>query len=202
VRLLSPRLETNVTGMIVDQPALVLNRGWQPIKFLPIGTCIATLLRDMACVIHPETFEPLSFEAWLERAPEDSRMIKTSGRPVPAPDVIVLKEYGKMPPTKIGFNRSTLFRRDEHTCQYCGVQLPGSELQIEHVMPRSRGGPTTWENTVAACDRCNSYKADRLPAEAGMTLRTKPSAPRWKPGLRIPQGAVRPLWVKLLKQGA
>ncbi len=554
--------------MIVDQPCLVLNSGWQPIGFQPIGICIATMLRGMGCVIHPETYEPLTFEEWMERHPIDARMIPTANVPVPAPDVIVLTQYGKKPPMKVGFNRQNLFKRDEHTCfaagtrvlmadgrlkhiedveegdrvidawgqpqnviatgsrkatnvvrlksrrsweetlvttdhrfltprqefveignqpdylvlprkidyeptdapfdvagflskelpgrwfrvrdgriywsrrsherglpttikpsadlaywlglycaegyysgrshftlsfhldeedtlaraaarigeeqfgvsptvdrlsekntcvvrfcskmlgiildeyvghlaqnkkvpwdligsfrkeflrglvegdgriyreegkivlnmtgeqavfgaqaimwglgifptvqnvnrenklpswsltlhaanyfrflkevmgenpenegtkifgdesfvwrkfgytepvsgsmrvydieventhsfiangyavhncQYCGVNLPGHELQIEHVMPRSRGGPTTWENTVAACDDCNSRKADKTPREAGMTLRKKPEPPRWKPGIRIPQGEVRPMWLKLLKQGA
>lgn len=190
--------------MIVNEPCLQLNSSWQPIGFYPIGVCIATLLRQMGCVIHPVTYEPLTFEQWIERddLPANTRMIKTSGQPVPAPDVIVLTEYGKVPPRKIGFNRQNLFKRDVYTCQYCGISLPGSELQIEHIMPRSRGGPTSWENTVAACDGCNSRKADKTPREAGMTLRTKPTTPSWKPGLQVPQGEVRPLWLKLLKQGA
>lgn len=194
MRLQSPRLENNVR--IVDQPCLVLNSAWQATTFLPIGTVIATLLRDMACVIHPETYEPLTFKEWLVRAPMDSRFIKTSGRPVPAPEIIVLKKYGQRPPQKVGFNRQNLFRRDEHSCQYCGVELPGSKLQIEHVTPRSKGGPTTWENCVAACDDCNSRKADRTPRQAGMKLRKKPSVPRWKPGLRVPRGARRPVWAR------
>jgi len=181
---------------------MVLNSAWQVTTFLPIGTAIEFLLRDRAAVIHPVTFEPLSFEDWMERAPEDSRWIKTSGKPVPAPDVVVLKSYGKMPPQKVGFNRSNLFRRDEHTCQYCGVGLPSSKLQIEHVLPRSRKGPTSWENCVAACNNCNSSKADKTPAEAGMKLRKKPATPSWKPGVRIPQGEIRPLWAQFLKQGA
>jgi 5-methylcytosine-specific restriction endonuclease McrA len=181
---------------------LVLNSAWQPIGFQPIGVCIATLLRRMGCVIHPETYEPLTFGEWMKRAPADSRFIKTSNRPVPAPDVIVLTEYGKRPPMKIGFNRQNLFKRDVFSCQYCGVNLPGSELQVEHVMPRSRGGPTTWENTVAACDSCNSRKADRLPSEAGMTLRKKPQKPSWKPGIKLPNVAPRPIWGQFLKQGA
>ncbi|MGD9728542.1 MAG: HNH endonuclease [Nitrospira sp.] len=188
--------------MIVDEPCLVLNSAWQPIRFMPIGICITTMLREMACAIHPETFEPLKFEAWMDRAPDTQRMIPTAGRPVPAPDVIVLTEYGKVPPMKVGFNRQNLFRRDQHTCQYCGVQLPGHKLQVEHVFPRSRGGPTTWENTVAACDGCNSRKADRTPTEAGMTLMKRPHPPRWEPGLHIPQTEVRPLWNQFLKQGA
>lgn len=188
--------------MIVNEPCLVLNSAWQPVGFQPIGVCIATLLRSMGCVIHPETFEPLTFEQWMERAPDNARMIPTANRDVPAPDVIVLTKFGKVPPMKIGFNRQNLFRRDDHTCQYCGVNLPGSKLQVEHVFPRSRGGGNSWENCVAACDACNSHKADRTPAEAGMALRKKPAAPRWKPGIRIPQGEVRPLWIKLLRQGA
>jgi len=191
-----------VNERIVDQPCLVLNSAWQPIGFQPISVCISTILREMGCVIHPETYEPLTFDEWMERAPDDSRWIPTANRPVAAPDVIVLTQYGKKPPMKIGFNRQNLFKRDQHTCQYCGVGLPGSELQIEHIMPRSRGGPTTWENTVAACDSCNSQKADKTPSEAGMRLRKKPAAPSWKPGIRVPQGEVRPLWLKLLKQGA
>jgi len=188
--------------VIIDEPALVLNSNWEATTFLPIGTCIATLMRDMACVIHPETFEPLTFEEWLERAPENSRLIKTSGKPVPAPDVIVLKKYGARPPMKVGFNRQNLFKRDEHSCQYCGAELPGSKLQIEHVLPRSKGGPTTWTNCVAACDSCNSRKADMTPKQAGMKLRKKPAAPRWKPGLRVPRGAVRPIWAQFVRQGA
>lgn len=190
-----------MTEMIVNQPCLVLNKAWQPIGFQPISVCIATLLREMGCVIHPETYEPLTFVEWMKRAPADSRMIPTANKDVPAPCAIVLSEYGKRPPMKIGFNRQNLFRRDQHSCQYCGVQLPGSKLQVEHVFPSSRGGPTTWENTVAACNKCNSTKADKTPAEAGMTLRSTPAAPSWKPGIRIPQGEVRPLWEKLLKQG-
>ena len=153
-------------------------------------------------MVHPETFEPLSFEAWMERAPEDSRLIKTSNRPVPAPDVVVLKQYGARPPMKVGFNRQNLFKRDDHECQYCGVGLPGSKLQIEHVLPRSRGGPTNWENCVAACDDCNSRKADKTPRQTGMGLRKKPAVPSWKPGLRIPRGAVRTAWQPFLRQGA
>lgn len=188
--------------MLVDQPCLVLNSSWQPVTFLPIGTVIATLLRDQAAVIHPVTFEPLTFEEWMERAPEDSRFIRTSSRPVPAPDVCVLKKYGQKPPMKVGFNRENLFRRDDRTCQYCGVTLPVVKLQVEHVVPRSKGGPTTWENCVAACNACNSQKADKTPSEAKMKLRKQPTAPRWKSSIRPPRGVVRPIWMQFLRQGA
>ena len=188
--------------MIVDRKCLWLNRNWVPIDFRSVRTTIENVMRDQAAVIHPITFEPLTFEEWVERAPEDSVFIKTSGRPVPMPEVIVLKKYGEVPERKVGFNRQNLFRRDQNTCQYCGDRLPAPELQIEHVMPRSRGGPTSWENCVAACDTCNSSKADKTPAEANMRLRKKPTTPSWKPGVRVPQGEVRPIWLQFLKQGA
>ena len=188
--------------MLIHEPALVLNSAWQPITFLPIGTCISTLMRDMACVVHPTTYEPLSFEEWMERAPDDSRFIKTSGRPVPAPDVIVLKKYGKRPPMRIKFNRTNLFRRDEFHCQYCGTELPGSRLQVEHVIPKSRGGPTTWENTVAACNDCNSRKGNKTPEEAGMRLKRQPAKPRWKRVIRPPAAHYNKNWLPFLKQGA
>jgi len=187
---------------LLNEPVLTLNSNWQTCTFLPVKVVICTLLRDMACVVHPETFEPLSFEQWMDRAPTDSRFIKTSGRPVAIPDVIVLKKYGKMPPMKIGFNRQNLFRRDENICQYCGIGLPNSKLQVEHVLPLSKGGGTTWENCVAACNSCNSTKADRLPAEAGMKLRKKPITPSWTPGISLPKGKVRPIWRQFLRQGA
>lgn len=185
--------------MIVNEPCLVLNSAWQPVTFLPIGTAIATLMRDQAAVVHPETFEPLSFDEWLERAPADSRWIKTASTPVPAPELVVLKKYGQKPPLKVGFNRQNLFKRDANTCQYCGDALPSAQLQVEHVLPKSRGGPTTWENVVAACNDCNSVKADRTPEEAGMRLRKKPQKPSWQPSIRVPQAQIRDVWIPFLK---
>ena len=74
-----------------------------------------------------------------------------------------------------------MFKRDHYTCQYCGVQPGTEELSIDHVVPRSQGGMSSWENCVLACVACNKRKADRTPEQAGMRLRKRPVRPTWKP---------------------
>lgn len=195
---ISPPRSERCRMSILNEPTLVLNRNWQPITFLPVKTAICTVLRDMASVMEPENYYLLDFDGWCEEAPENSRWIKTSTSRVPAPEVIVLKKYGERPPRKINFNRPNLARRDDYTCQYCGDTLGLGKLTVEHIMPRSRGGPTTWDNCVAACRTCNSRKADKTPKEAGMKLRKEPRKPKWDPKLRIPQGILRPSWEPFL----
>ncbi len=93
------------------------------------------------------------------------------------PKVIRLKYKMAIPNTELPFSRENIFKRDEYTCQYCGKKLSGKELTLDHVYPKSRLGPDTWENIVACCQECNQYKANRTPKEAGMKLLRRPSRP-------------------------
>ena len=95
------------------------------------------------------------------------------------PEVILLARYGKVPGRHLVFSRRNLFKRDRYTCQYCGKQPGRDELTIDHVLPRSRGGSSTWLNCVLACLACNTRKGNRTPADAGMRLRGTPTEPRW-----------------------
>jgi 5-methylcytosine-specific restriction endonuclease McrA len=188
---------------VLNEPCLVLNRNWQPVTFLPVQTGIVNVMRDMASVLDVEDYLLLTFEEWVELGRKSDRTIRTPNMEIPAPEVIVLKKYGERPPRRVVFNRPNLYRRDQFTCQYCGEQLPASELQMEHVFPRSRGGPTSWENCVAACDSCNSRKADKTPDEAGMRLKVTPVKPEWTPKLAIPRGQpMRASWEPFLKKEA
>ena len=187
---------------ILDEPVLTLNRNWQPVTFLPMKVAICNVMRDMASIMCPTSYYLMDLEEWMNREVETDRIIKTSGRPISGLEVIVLKQYGERPPRKISFNRPNLYRRDEFSCQYCGDELPGRKLTIDHVLPRSKGGPTTWENCVASCSRCNADKADQTPRQARMTLRKKPRKPTWKPGINVPE-PVCASWVPFLsKEGA
>lgn len=183
---------------VLGEPCLVLNRNWQPVAFLPVQTAIVNVMRDMASVLDVKDYLLLTFEEWAESKPDTDRWIKTPSSTIPAPDVIVLKKYGERPPRKVVFSRPNLGKRDAFTCQYCGTALPSGDLTVEHILPRSRGGPTSWENCVAACESCNARKADRTPKEAGMKLRSKPVRPNWRPRIRVPQGAVRESWQPFL----
>ena len=189
---------------VLEEPVLVLNSAWQPTIFLPVKTAIVTAMRDMASVLDPETCYLMPFDEWMVHEPKDHDWIRTSTSRIPAPQVIVLKKYGSRPPRRVSFSKPGVHRRDDYTCQYCGVQLPSRELQLEHVLPRSRGGQTSWENCVAACGECNQEKADRTPREAGMKLRSKPTRPTVSPSrMRLPHGkTVLRSWVPFLEKEA
>jgi 5-methylcytosine-specific restriction endonuclease McrA len=110
---------------------------------------------------------------------------------VPEPSVVRLLRYVRVLRTgRIAVNRRTVFARDGARCQYCGAAAEN----LDHVLPRSRGGEHTWENVVAACRRCNARKEDRLPAEAGMVLRTVPRAPRHRVQLLARCGTISAEW--------
>lgn len=111
-----------------------------------------------------------------EMLSESGRYLHTPSTKVPVPSVIRLKRLVRRGPSRIPLNRRNVLRRDRYTCQYCGRQ--GSELTVDHVLPKSRGGQSTWENLVAACRPCNLKKGDRTPEEAGMRLQKPPRAPK------------------------
>lgn len=85
--------------------------------------------------------------------------------------------------TQVKFNRSNIFHRDKYLCQYCGEKFQEVELTLDHVLPKSRGGRTDWENIVTSCHSCNNRKADRTPEECGFILLKKPFKPKWTPML-------------------
>lgn len=110
---------------------------------------------------------------------------------VAVPSVIRLKHYVRVPyRARASLSRKGVFVRDDHRCQYCGA----TAQNIDHVVPRSRGGKHVWENVVAACIPCNTRKEARLPREAGMKLRRKPVAPKERVWLIVAVGAIDPVW--------
>jgi 5-methylcytosine-specific restriction endonuclease McrA len=90
-----------------------------------------------------------------------------------------------MPKKEVKFTRHNIFERDQNTCQYCGKVFERKDLNLDHVIPRDRGGPTTWENIVCSCIQCNTRKANHTPYEAGMHLIRKPKRPKWRPFIQI-----------------
>lgn len=113
-----------------------------------------------------------------ERIEDSDKILRSPSQIYAVPSVIRLKKYVRRPPhQKVAFNRKNVFRRDDNTCQYCS--LKSNDLTLDHVIPRSRGGGTSWENVVACCQQCNAKKRDRTPEEANMLLKRKPVAPKF-----------------------
>lgn len=175
---------------LLDSHVLILNRFYMAIRVVDVRRTLTLLYRQCAEVIshEAEQFISYDFDSWcemsqlnsLEKQPGDD-FIQAVGFEIQVPRIARLTRFDRMPQQTVRFNRKNLFARDEHTCQYCGKDYPTHKLSLDHVVPRSQGGPTTWENIVACCLRCNSRKGGRTPKQAGMKLRTMPGKPRFDP---------------------
>lgn len=163
---------------------LVLNKCWTPINTITLRNAITLVFgthsdgQPKARIIEPESYQALSWEDWSALRPKATdAVIRSANLEFRVPEVIVLSKYDKLPKPKAHFSRRNIYKRDNLTCQYCGKKFRSNDLNIDHVIPRSQGGQTTWENCVISCIPCNSRKANRRPAEAGMKLLSVPKKP-------------------------
>ena len=180
---------------VLDLPTLVLNRSWIPVHITSVRRAVCMVYQDVAAIVATDTLQTHRFLEWLcLPSPPTSRWIRSATVSVPAPEVIRLNHYDRIPTHEAPFTRRNLFQRDNYTCQYCGRRSPVDKLSIDHVQPRSKGGRTTWENCVLACVRCNARKADRTLKEAGLRLRKQPRRPRWSPYLNLSKFDRLPSW--------
>jgi 5-methylcytosine-specific restriction endonuclease McrA len=173
---------------------LVLNRSFMAVHVTNVRRALTLLFRDLAEVVHIEQgrFSAHSIESWrelsaieaIDRSPEQD-WIRAVGYELQAPRVIRLPHCDRRPRHGLRFNRRNVFARDANRCQYCGKSFPTSELSLDHVVPKSRGGPTSWENIVCACVSCNVRKGGRTPGEAHMQLVRQPTMPKRSPLMAI-----------------
>jgi 5-methylcytosine-specific restriction endonuclease McrA len=167
---------------VLSHPTLVLNRNWQPIRIATVARALVMVFNGTARVVDPETFQTFTWGDWSRIHPRDGdRFVQAVTMRLKAPEVVVLNDYDRVPANVVTFSRRNLFKRDHYVCQYCGRQAPPDELTIDHIVPRSQGGESTWENCVVACLDCNKRKGNRTPDQAGMRLRRKPMRPKWQP---------------------
>lgn len=122
---------------------------------------------------------------------KDDRFVRSPSTRLPWPSIVRLKSYVRVPYKKVMLSRKNVLRRDRNTCQYCGA---GSNLTIDHVRPKSRGGRDTWTNLVAACVSCNNRKGDRTPDEANMELTREPFRPSYVMFIRDFVGTLDDTW--------
>jgi 5-methylcytosine-specific restriction endonuclease McrA len=172
-----------MTVKTLQRPTLVLNRNWQPVRVATVARALVLLWNESARVVDPSNFQLYTWADWSRFAPRDGEpYIQAIRFRLRAPEVIALSQYDRLPAAHVTFSRRNLFKRDHYTCQYCGVQPGVEELTLDHVVPRSQGGASTWDNCVLACVACNARKADRTPEQARMKLRKPPTRPAWKIG--------------------
>lgn len=176
---------------------LVLNRLYVAVHVINVRRAFSLLFREMAEVIHLEDgqYANYDFVSWREiselRAEfkePDQDWVRAVNFEIQVPRVIRLFSYERLPKQVIRFNRRNIFARDGNRCQYCGRRFPTCELSLDHVMPRSRGGETSWENIVCSCVKCNVRKGGRTPHEANMKLVKPPVKPKRSPMLTLKLG--------------
>jgi len=146
-------------GHVLHAPVLVLNASYEPINVCAARRAIVLVLKGVAMTEE-----------------ENGHFLHAARLAIRLPSVIRLLEYRRIPHQTRALSRKNILLRDRNTCQYCGELLPSGELTLDHVVPRSRGGASTWENLVACCHPCNRQKGNQFPTEAGMKLMREPRA--------------------------
>ncbi len=174
----------------LDSSVLVLNKHYAAVRVVTARRAFCMLFKQIAEIVSVEDKEYLSydFDSWREvseyRAKyerEHHEWVRCVRFELAVPRIIRLLWYDRLPRHPVKLNRRNIYARDHNRCQYCGKKFHTSELTLDHVVPRSRGGGASWANLVCCCVTCNVRKGGRIPREAGLRLIAEPVKPRRSP---------------------
>lgn len=168
----------------MNRDALVLNKSYLAIHVVSWEKAISLLFQNAAVALD-ENLQTYEFNDWVEF----SKLVKNNPKGfvnsatlrIAVPEVIKLIKYDQLPQTQVKFTRANLYQHYKSTCCYCGKKKNTKDLNLDHVLPKSRGGHTNWANIVLSCIPCNLKKDNRTPEEAHMPLLVRPSRPKWHP---------------------
>ncbi|MFQ5963663.1 MAG: HNH endonuclease [Candidatus Scalinduaceae bacterium] len=177
----------------LNSSVLVLNKFFTAIHVVNAKRAFTLLFKESAEVISIDNgqYNSYNFSSWVDVSaykakcglPDEAEFesIRTFSIEIRVPKIIRLLVFDKLPKSNVKFNRKNIFARDGNKCQYCGKRFSTTELSLDHVIPKSRGGKSTWTNIVCACTNCNKHKGGLKPHEARMKLIRKPVRPRHCP---------------------
>lgn len=181
---------------VLDSKVLVLNKVYNPIRTITVKEAFCKIFTEAAEIITIEDgqYASYDFASWAEVSEykalfdnTDEDWINTTSLRLAVPRVIRLLKYDRSPKLEVCLTRKNIYERDAYTCQYCNKVFPVEKLNLDHVIPRSRGGTNTWENLVCSCIECNRKKKARTPKEAGMHLLSVPYKPKSLSTFKVPQ---------------
>jgi len=185
---------------VLDGQVLVLNRVFQAIQVTSVRRAITLLYKGQVKAVAPD-YTTYDFGNWADIPVQPAdHFIATPNSAILVPHVVQLLRFEKVPRQEIKFSRANIYLRDRNRCQYCGHKFSSSELSLDHVIPISRGGKSTWENVVCACLRCNVKKGNRLPSECGLQMIRPPVRPRWHPLHRLQGRRFPEVWKNFLDE--
>lgn len=178
----------------LNSNVLVLNRDYLALRVISVKRAICLLFKELAEVVHVEDGQYLSYDFadWCELSvlkrefePHSHDWLRTVRFEIAVPRIVRLTIYDRLPKQEVKFNRRNIYARDSNRCQYCGKKFATNELSLDHVVPRSQGGKSTWDNIVCACLKCNIRKGGRTPHEANMKLIAVPKRPKRNPVISL-----------------
>ncbi len=193
--------EIRAMNDVLSLPVLVLNKHLVPVQVTTVKRAVVLLYGGVALALDEEG-DSYDFDLWRDMPVRDEDDgIPVVGGAVRVPRVVHLLRYDRTPRVTVRLTRRNLMFRDAHQCQYCGKRPPLRELNIDHVVPRSRGGDDSWENLVTACRPCNLRKGGKTPEEATMRLARRPFRPKWTMTAQILLGSATKFkeWEPFLK---
>jgi 5-methylcytosine-specific restriction endonuclease McrA len=169
---------------MLDSNVLVLNKVFQAVQIVTARKAFTLFCKGHVRAVL-EDYRTCAWEDWKDiPVGANDEFVCTPQSKIKIPRVILLLSFDRVPRHDVKFSRKNIYLRDKNKCQYCGKRYRTDELNLDHVVPVSRGGRSTWENVVCSCIRCNIRKGNRSPEEAGMALVMKPLKPRWHPLVR------------------
>lgn len=180
---------------VLSEPTLVLNKSWLPIRVCTVRRALTLVFKDLARVILTDTFTLHDFDSWVDVSiPQGEPFVQAVSLRIRIPEVIVLRFCDEYLRPRVVFSRRNLFRRDRNTCQYCGSRRSTEDLSIDHVVPRSLGGQSSWTNCVVACLECNARKGNRSLASARMQILRIPKEPPPQAAFTLQLGRRKASW--------
>lgn len=170
----------------LSRSVLVLNRLWQPVHVCGMRRALSLVYRGAAQVVCGDdgSFAVYDFPLWAGARWGDgdgAAYVSTVRMRIRLPEIVILRLYDRLPAREVKLTRKNIYLRDRNTCQYCGRSFREQELNLDHVVPRRLGGPTTWTNIVCSCVECNLRKGEKPLDSSGMGLLRQPRKPRWSP---------------------
>ena len=148
----------------MKKQVLLLNQDNTPLNIITISKAFKLLNKD---------------KVWADETTGEYYEVISVSKIIKIPKILILKYYVKLPYKRVPATRKNIFQRDQYTCQYCGKDLCDKTATVDHIVPRCKGGGSTWTNMVAACKSCNLSKGNRTPKEAKMQMRNKPKEPSY-----------------------
>jgi 5-methylcytosine-specific restriction endonuclease McrA len=181
----------------LNAQVLVLNKVWMAVRVIDARRAFCLLFKDLAEVIHvgDSSYTAYDFASWAdmsaarENFDRHTDWVNTVRLRIAVPKVIRLLGYDRLPKQDVKLNRRNIFARDRNQCQYCGHGFATSELTLDHVLPRSQGGVSAWNNLVCCCVKCNAKKGGRTPEQARMALIRAPYKPKRNPVIHMRVGS-------------